>query len=96
MLKHTCITASFLTLSLISFSQETEFQNITEEKTIESSGLSYHKEIPDTNSYEVVKNTIGEELSKEILERINFHRRHNEDFHWIVDDQIEIYIYKFQ
>jgi len=96
MLKQTFITASFIFIFSFSFSQELEQQSLSQEVKIETSGLSYHKEIPDTNSYKIVKNTTGEGLPKEILEEINFHRRHNEDFHWIVDNQIEIYIYKFQ
>lgn len=64
------------------------------QENIVHEGLTYSPEIPDSNTYKVVKNTTNEKVSKDILLKINYHRLANEDYLWVVDNSIEILIYK--
>ena len=64
------------------------------QESIVHEGLTYSPEVPDTKTYKVVKNTTDEKVSKDILLKINYHRHANEDYLWVVDNSIEILIYK--
>jgi hypothetical protein len=75
----------FLGVFLSIYSQETNNMSI--------SVLEYKAEIPDTNSYEIIKNDSNLEIEESVLTQINFHRRHDEHFLWIVRDGLEILIY---
>lgn len=57
--------------------------------------ITYQPEIPASNTYKIIKNTTGSELSNKILEEINLNRRYDEDFLWVVNDNVEILIYYF-
>lgn len=57
--------------------------------------LSYHAEIPEENSYEIVKNLFNQTIPEEILLKINAYRRADEDYLWIVNEELEILIRKF-
>ncbi len=61
------------------------------EQKMEASPLSYSPSIPDTNSYVVIENKSGDQISEEILLMINFHRR-NEDYTWDPTDGVSILI----
>jgi len=70
---------------LSSFSQET-----VQESGI--SGLKYKPEIPDSSSYQILKNLSNAPIEEKILKQINFYRR-DKDFIWIVSKEVEILIY---
>lgn len=64
-----------------------------EQNSTSVSGLVYKPEIPDTSTYEIVRNDSNEEIEESVLLQINFHRRHQEDFLWTVREGLEIRIY---
>ena len=66
-----------------------------EEVETRPAALTYAAEIPTENSYQIVKNTSNQELTNQILLQINAHRKHNEDFLWVVNEELEILIFKF-
>lgn len=66
------------------FSQETEQESF--------SVLSYKPEIPDSSSYQILKNLSNAPIEEKILMQVNFHRR-DKDFIWIVSKEVEILIY---
>jgi hypothetical protein len=74
---------------LSSFSQET-----VQESGI--SGLKYKPEIPDSSSYQILKNLSNAPIEEKILKQINFHRRDNEDYLWVVREGLEIRIFSIQ
>jgi hypothetical protein len=80
----------FIICTLAFFSTCFSQENTTH---ISSTLLEYKAEIPDTNSYEILKNYSNLEIEESILLQINFHRRHHEDFLWIVREGLEILIY---
>lgn len=63
------------------------------ESVITSQPLIYHAEIPNPNTYKIIKNLTGSPLSTSVLENINLHRRFDIDYTWVVDTNIEILIY---
>lgn len=56
--------------------------------------LTYAKQIPETSTYKVLLNNTGEPIDDSVLEMINYHRSFEEDKTWIVNEDIEILIYK--
>jgi len=98
MIRKILFTVSFLT-AVAGFSQSTEIsatsQNeLTPKLPSTSARVSYAKEIPNANSYQIEKNTSGAVISEEILKMINYHRR-LEDYLWVVNNDIEILVFKF-
>lgn len=82
------VLSFFLCQSLLA--QET----ISTSNNLNTQVLTYHKEIPAADSYSVIKNTSGtSEIPTVILEEINFHRKSDVDYKWVVNDQIEILIH---
>jgi hypothetical protein len=59
---------------------------------LNSSTLQYAPEVPKTETYKVLKNELNKEIDADILKQINYHRRLEEDFVWIVNENIEILI----
>lgn len=85
--------------TIIGFSQTKQINNYTENEVVnnefqEPSMISYAKELPKIDSYQIVKNTSGSVLSDEILKMVNYHRR-LEDYLWVVNSDIEILVLKF-
>ncbi len=68
-------------------------ENVQTETNLNTQMMTYHKEIPNENSFMVSKNSTGNDIPKAILEDINLHRKLDENFIWVVNDQIEILIY---
>jgi hypothetical protein len=63
------------------------------ESIMVSQPLNYHAEIPNPNTYKIIKNLTGIPIPNSILEKINMHRRFDVDYTWVVDTNIEILIY---
>jgi len=83
----------FVSVLFVAISAHNKLYSQTLENVVHQ-GITYSPEIPDSSSYEVVKNTTNEEITNEILLKINSHRRANEDYLWVVDNSIEILIYQ--
>jgi hypothetical protein len=81
---------TLLIFLLLLISQTIHCQNNVEQTY---STLEYHPEVPDTNSYVITINEPYEEISTAILGQINFHRKRDEDFLWVVKEGLEILIF---
>lgn len=81
------IIACGLCINPIIFSQE--------EHPMQPQQLSYHAELPLEHSYEVVKNLSNQAIREEILLKINAYRRADDDYLWVVNEELEILIRKF-
>lgn len=93
----TLLTFLFLLVGLSSLYSQINNSDIitTSETNYTSSELSYHPEIPATNTYKIIKNTTGIAISNKILGEINLYRRYDIDYLWVIDNKIEILIYYF-
>ena len=69
---------------------------MSKENETVSAGLTYQPETPSLDSYIITKNETGLPLSSDVLNQINFNRRYDIDYKWIVDEKIEILIYHFE
>jgi|GEM_PF-3106081 len=98
MMKKILFTISLLT-GVAGFSQSTEVsvssQNeLTPKLPSTSARISYAKQLPAIDSYQIEKNTSGSAISEEVLKMVNYHRR-LEDYLWVVNNDIEILVLKF-
>jgi hypothetical protein len=66
-----------------------------EQPVVQPQQLSYHAELPLEHSYEVVKNLSNQAIPEEILLKINAYRRADDDYLWVVNEELEILIRKF-
>ncbi|HYG53231.1 MAG TPA: hypothetical protein VD905_20165 [Flavobacteriales bacterium] len=63
------------------------------ESVMTTDHLRYKPQIPDSNTYKIIKNTSGTPVSTSVLEKMNLYRRHDVDYLWVVNSDIEILVY---
>lgn len=85
-----------LLFSSASFGQEIRVGEKVVHQKSKPQGLTYHAQLPGSNSYAIVKNTKNVSLTEEQLMEMNKHRKYDESVEWKINSDLVVLLKPFE